>query len=68
MVDRPPRRTVATVPIGRSGRESLVALALLAAIVFLLTDSVLIGVALLGLGVLVLGWVLSLAGRRQPGR
>jgi hypothetical protein len=63
-VDRPPRRKDAAVPIGQSGRESLVALTLVAAIVFLLTDSVLIGVALLGLGVLVLGWVLSLAGRR----
>jgi hypothetical protein len=58
---RPRSRKVAADPIGRSGRESLVALLLVAAIVYLLTDSVPIGVAILVVGTLA---VLRVAGRR----
>lgn len=54
---RPPSRKVAADPIGRRGRESLVALLLVAAIVFLFTDSVPIGVAVLVLGTLVVAGV-----------
>mgnify|MGYP001548824425 CR=1 FL=1 len=44
---RPPRRKVAADPLDQSGRETFIALLLLATIIFLLTDSVPIGIAVL---------------------
>jgi hypothetical protein len=63
-VDQPRRRDDPAIPIGRSGRESLVALTLLAAIAFLLIDSVPIGVAVLGCGGLIVGAILLRAVHR----
>jgi hypothetical protein len=56
MAGRPPTRRKASLdPIGRSGRDSIVALLLAATIVSLAADSVPIGVAVFCAGALVAG-------------